>query len=480
MGIAEGFRREFLDQRLGAYQLLMPLASGGMGSLFLARVSEGMGSGRLVVVKRLLPWATDGASLKKLFESETRILLGLNHPNIVTLLDFGESDDTPYLVLEWIEGRSLKEVIWKDEAAEPLSPGLALWIASEVALGLEYAHGYFDIGAGKVTPVVHRDVSPSNIMLTLAGNVKLVDFGIAKTLTEAVTQGVRPVLGKTQYLSPESCRGERADCRTDIFSLGIVLWEMLTGTNLFEGESVGAIVWKINDPKFEILRPSSLVNGIPEALDEVVLRALEREPEDRFASAHEFGAALRKCLGAFTPKVDRSEVARCVSSRFGAIIAEDRARIRALVSEDPGPAPRRSEGPEAPGVMELPELAIPEAPEAPPSEEPSTAADLGVCELASDPSPTPEIERVPILLANNTLETEPPQPSGKRRYRLRLVLALILLLGGLGLYLGPSLIAKALPGPMPLRAYLSNYCGIPYHRDQGSVLGDLYRCLFGR
>ena len=166
------------------YKLLKPLATGGMGTIYLARVSEGPGAGRIVVLKCISPEHSQNPEYRKLFESEIKVMLGLSHPNIVTLLDAGEEDGTLFITLDWVEGRNLRQLQTRsDGRLAPLDPRLALAIGIEVAKGLNHAHAFVDRITNQKRPIIHRDISPTNILIGFDGAVKIIDFGIAKTLT---------------------------------------------------------------------------------------------------------------------------------------------------------------------------------------------------------------------------------------------------------------------------------------------------------
>jgi serine/threonine protein kinase len=265
---------------LGAYQLISRLAVGGMAEIFLARKEGEAGFARTVVVKRILPHLALNEELVEMFLDEARLVAQLHHQNIAQVYDFGIEAGSPYFAMEWVRGRDLREVMRAASASGGLPLEHALQIIVGVASGLHYAHEH--LGPDRhAMRIVHRDVSPSNVLVTYEGGVKLVDFGVAKARTRQRDTGM--LKGKVPYMSPEQCRGEEVDRRSDIFALGILLYETTTGTRLFrvqtEVQMLQAIVGRDAPP------PSARVPGYPLALEAVVLKALRRDPAERYATA---------------------------------------------------------------------------------------------------------------------------------------------------------------------------------------------------
>jgi serine/threonine protein kinase len=292
----------------GRYRLIERIGAGGMAEIWRGLAVGDQGFERTVAIKRIREEVAQVADIGKLFADEARLSALLDHPNIVQVYDFGSVDGDRYIAMEYLHGRNLDQVLLAlRRTGEHLSPGLAVFIAREVARGLAHAHSLRD-PRGRPYHIVHRDVSPANIMLLQAGAVKLLDFGIARVTSElrlAVTQG--PALrGKCPYLAPEQITGGNVDGRSDIFALGVVLWEMLTGQRLFGGESdLDTIANVLNR---NIVRPSALVADIPPALDRIVLGALARDTDRRYRQA-DFMAA------------DLDEVTRTLPSRHGDLSA---------------------------------------------------------------------------------------------------------------------------------------------------------------
>ncbi len=281
----------------GRYRLQSRIGSGGMAEIFRAVAMGAQGFERTVAIKRIRDEVVELADIGKLFADEARVSALLDHPNIVQVYDFGAVDGTYYIAMEYLKGRNLEQVLSAlRERGQRLAPSLAVLIARDVARGLAYAHGLAD-DKGRPLAIVHRDVSPANVMLSHMGAVKLLDFGIARITSElrlAVTRG-RALRGKCPYLAPEQITNEgEADARSDIFALGAVLWEMLTGRRLFVGSSDFEVLASVLNR--DLPPPSSMVPGLPAEVDEIVLHALARDPDQRFASAGALAEALEEAV----------------------------------------------------------------------------------------------------------------------------------------------------------------------------------------
>ena len=262
----------------GRYEARRSIGSGGMAEVFLAYDQL---LDRDVAVKALDDQLARDPHFIERFRREARTAARLSHPNIVALHDYGSTDDSYFIIMEYIEGRTVGEIIADDG---PLNPVRVAEIASDVAAALERAHG-----AG----LVHRDVTSSNVMISTNGETKVTDFGIARVMDEhdqQTTAGGNTVLGTAAYISPEQAQGQDVDERTDIYSLGIVMFEMLTGRPPFMADNPLALASQhvLNDPP----RPSSLNDAVPEELDAIVLRALAKRSDARFDSAAEMSEEL--------------------------------------------------------------------------------------------------------------------------------------------------------------------------------------------
>jgi len=282
-------------ERFGRYYLLERIGKGGMAEVFRA-VTQGVeGFRRTFVVKRILAEKSGSRDFIRMFGDEARISALLHHPNIVQVYDFGQIDGSYFLVMEYLLGKDLSSVMRVLRGSNlAMPPGLAAFVAHEVAIGLGYAHA-LKTANGEPLGIVHRDVTPANIMLLHAGGVKVLDFGIAKATAAASTvRSSGRVKGKVGYLSPEQARGENVDGRSDIFALGITLWEMLTGKRLFAGAN--ELETLRNVLQRPVPAPSTVRPGVPPDLDRVVLRMLERDRERRQAKADDVADELEQIL----------------------------------------------------------------------------------------------------------------------------------------------------------------------------------------
>ena len=280
----------------GRYRLLERIGTGGMAEIYRAVAAGPQGFQRVVAIKRIREAGPQLADIGRLFADEARVSALLDHPNIVQVYDYGAVEGNHYIAMEYLSGRNLDEVLRGLRAlGERLSPALAVFIAREVAQGLSYAHSFCD-ERGRPLEIVHRDVTPANIMLVQAGAVKLLDFGIARVTSElrlTITRG-RVIKGKCPYMAPEQITGAKIDGRCDIFALGCVLWEMLTNQRLFQGET--ELDMMSNVLNSEIPPPSSMAPGVPPVLDLIVARALARDPAARYASADLLAADLEALM----------------------------------------------------------------------------------------------------------------------------------------------------------------------------------------
>ena len=275
-------------QKLGRFELLAELGQGAMGVVYKARDPV---LDRVVAIKTInltLP-KDEQADYEARFYQEARAAGGLNHPNIVTIYDIGKSERVAYMAMELLEGEELRSIL---SSREPLAVALALDIAAQVADGLTYAHE---------RQIVHRDIKPANIMIVREGLVKLTDFGIARMRTNEVKTMTGMILGSPKYMSPEQVTGKRADHRCDLFSLGVVLHEMLTGEAPFQADSIHGIMYQIMN--FSPPAPSVKNPEAPEMLDLIVAKALSKSVDTRYQSAADMAIDLRECRDLLASKV---------------------------------------------------------------------------------------------------------------------------------------------------------------------------------
>jgi eukaryotic-like serine/threonine-protein kinase len=283
--------------RVGRYTIVGRLALGGMAEVYLARHSGPAGFEKLVVIKKILDAFAESSDFVTMFLDEARIAAQLNHPNVVQVLELGEveGEGNYFICMEYLAGESLKRVISRGQQMKSLLPvPYAVRIIANAAEGLGHAHE--KIGSdGMPLHIVHRDVSSQNLFVTYDGVVKVVDFGIATAANRATHTQVGYVKGKLTYMSPEQIRGTQLDARSDLFSLGVVLFEAVTGTQLLESENAGSNIAMITGTE-PFPKPQSRNPQVPEALNAIIDKALERDPERRFQNAHEMQAALEEFL----------------------------------------------------------------------------------------------------------------------------------------------------------------------------------------
>ncbi len=277
-------------ETFGRYQLIKKLATGGMGQVYLARQKGPVGFEKLVVVKRILPHLTEDEDFIAMFFDEARIAALLNHPNITQIYDLGEVEGVYFIAMEYVHGDSLRAVNTKANTQKGGMPlGLKLRVIADAAAGLDFAHRAKG-PTGEPLALIHRDVSPQNVLVGFNGGVKLIDFGVAKAAGKRSTTLTGAIKGKYAYMSPEQARGEDLDSRSDVFGLGIVFYELLTSTRLFKRESETLTLKAVVGAK--VTPPSAVVKTLPKALDAIVLKALAKKRTERFQTAGELQLAL--------------------------------------------------------------------------------------------------------------------------------------------------------------------------------------------
>jgi serine/threonine-protein kinase len=281
-------------QNFGRYQLIKKIATGGMGEVFLARQQGPVGFQKLVVVKRLLPHLSEEQEFINMFFDEARIAALLNHPNIAQIYDLGEAEGGYYIAMEYVHGENLRVVAQEAHERKGGMPlALKCRVVADAAAALDFAHKAKS-PAGQPLDLIHRDVSPQNVIVGFSGAVKLIDFGVAKATNKITRTATGIIKGKYAYMSPEQARGEDLDSRSDIFGLGIVLYEVLTHQRLFKRENDTATLKAVVGLK--VPPPSTVVKGVPKAVDAIVLKALEKDREDRYQTGGELRLALEEFL----------------------------------------------------------------------------------------------------------------------------------------------------------------------------------------
>ncbi|WP_437330454.1 serine/threonine protein kinase [Sorangium sp. So ce381] len=318
-------------KELGHYELLLPIAQGGMATVWAARHKGRRGFQKTVAIKTMLPSLSDDPQFEKMFLEEARLASGIHHPNVAEILDLGEQDDVLYIVMEWVDGEALSVIAKaasKSGVAIPLR--IALRILGRACLGLHAAHELRDPqNDDLLLGLVHRDVSPQNILVTYDGHVKLVDFGVAKATNRGhndTTAG--QIKGKVPYMSPEQARGDRVDRRTDVFAMGIVLYKLTTGEHPFAAENdLLTLKYITSRPA---LSPRLKNPDFPPELDQVLMTCLQKEPERRYQTMLELERALEAVL-AKEPTVTDHDVGAFVRGLLGERNQRRRAALRDTV-----------------------------------------------------------------------------------------------------------------------------------------------------
>jgi len=309
-------------QRLDRYELLCPIAQGGMASVWVARMQGVHGFQKLVAIKTILAEHAADPRYEAMFLDEARLIANIHHPNVAEILDLGSHDSLLYLVLEWIEGDSL--ALLERSAARnkrPIPLPVGLRIVARMCAGLNAAHELSDRN-GRPLNVVHRDVSPQNVLVSLTGEVKLIDFGIAKALDQRGHDTSAGVLkGKIAFMSPEQAHGQRLDGRADIWSAGVVLYQLLSGELPFRGENQLETLHLI-----AARRRAPAIPGLPTVLQKLLDRMLEPDRDQRIGSAAELEAELERVAAQFSPVTTR-DVAAVVQEHLGRRVASRRATI---------------------------------------------------------------------------------------------------------------------------------------------------------
>jgi serine/threonine protein kinase len=309
----------------GKYYLLEKINTGGMAEVFRAKAFGVEGFERLVAVKRILPNIAEDKEFIRMFVDEAKLAVQLNHANIAQIFDLGVVDGSYYIALEHVHGRDLRAMFDRcRNAGEPMPVSQACFVTMKVCEGLDYAHNKRD-QTGRELHLVHRDVSPQNILVSFEGEVKLIDFGIAKAAGKGSKTQAGILKGKFGYMSPEQVRGIPIDRRSDVFSCGIVLYELLTGERLFVGESDFSTLEKVRN--VEILPPSTYNRRIPDELERIVLKALAKDPDERYANAIDLHDELQAFVYTAGEFYSRKDLAAWMKKTFGREIEEESAKL---------------------------------------------------------------------------------------------------------------------------------------------------------
>jgi serine/threonine-protein kinase len=332
-------------QTLGRYEFLVPIAEGGMASVWAARLKGSRGFSKTVAVKTMLPSVSEDPQFEQMFLDEASIASRIRHPNVVEILDLGEEEEVLYLVMEWVDGEPLSNLRRAAAKGGGIPRGIALRVVADACAGLHAAHELKD-EAGELVGLVHRDVSPQNVLITFDGMVKIVDFGVAKAAGRSSGQTTAgQVKGKPPYMSPEQALGEPVDRRTDVFALGIILYQLTTGKHPFRGESDLVTLQNIVSDK-PIVLPRAHDKQFPRGLEAVVMKALDRNRDLRFQSCADFEAAIDQVFSTEVPRARMEDVGRFMRETLGERgevrrkalldsirLADERAAGRASIAE---------------------------------------------------------------------------------------------------------------------------------------------------
>ena len=419
--------------RFGKYILIEKIASGGMAEMWKAKQRGPEGFEKIVAIKRILPHLVENEDFITMFIDEGKVAAQLTHPNIAQIYELGEEDGSYYIAMEYIAGRDLREVMRTGRRVNnPFRIELGVQIASKLLAGLHYAHRKKGFNNEDLN-IVHRDVSPANILISYEGEVKLVDFGIAKAAAKNSVTQIGALKGKILYMSPEQASGQPVDRRSDIFSVGVLLYEMITGKRPFLADNEMAILQKVRE--WDPTPPSSVNARISTTLDRIILRAVAKNPADRYQTAEEFRSDLDGFLNAQKPPqkildlglymrtLFRNDIAREVPELLESIkdtelypeldsIEEPIAPVTPSYEESP---PRHIPVIEEQPAVEIPEPvpavvpAEPEIPQVDVVEEEIPAEPIPVVPITPEPAPTAESEMELIDIRSEPSEAMTPQ-----------------------------------------------------------------------
>ncbi len=340
----------------GRYLLIERLRKGGMAEVYRA-VRKG-GDGKVVAIKRLLPQLATDPELVSMFLNEARLVAVLRHRHIAQVLDLGRIDEDYFIALEYVAGQDLRSLFARGQQGAPLPPPLLALVAAQVCDALDFAHRKLD-AAGAPMGIVHRDVSPENVLVSYEGEAKLIDFGVAKVADAAVKTQTGVLKGKFCYMSPEQVLAVALDRRSDLFSTGVVLWELATGQRLFLKDSDFATLKAVAHER--VVPPGDLNPELPPALERVILRALARDRQQRYQWASEMAADLRSYLASAQPRPTAAMLRAHMQAAFAEEYLRERRQTeggRPRLAVPPPIASSRREGPSP--VLEIPEMVVPE------------------------------------------------------------------------------------------------------------------------
>jgi serine/threonine protein kinase len=317
------------------YQVIERIDAGGMAEVFKANSTSLQGFQKLVAIKRVLPSLTKNERFIRMFLDEAKVSLHLSHTNCVQVFDLGIAEGAYFIVMEFVDGTNLKNIIEElRKRNEQLSVEQVVYIAIEICRGLAHAHNKKD-HEGRPLDIVHRDISPPNVLISREGEVKITDFGLAKAKNQVETTDPGVVKGKFGYLSPEAAQGEEVDARTDIFAVGILIWEMLAGKRLFLGKTDYDTLKQVQLAQVQSI--TDLRADVPHQLDHIIMRALARDPRQRYQTVRDLGQELATFLFEFGRPVTGFDIADQVQvalkARSGSTVELD-TRINEMIQRE--------------------------------------------------------------------------------------------------------------------------------------------------
>ena len=310
--------------RFGKYLLLEMIATGGVAQLFLGKITGVEGFEKLVAIKMILPHLSGEKDLVTAFINEAKLAALLNHQNIVQIYDFGLMENSFFIAMEYLFGKDLRHILQKAKENEmPLTLEQALYITSRICSGLDYAHKMTDF-QGKPLHIIHRDISPQNILITYQGEVKIVDFGIAKAASQSTVTSNGAIKGKVAYMSPEQASGEKIDHRSDIFSTGILLYEMLTQQRMFTGDTL-EILDKVRKGAFE--QAETVAKDLPPKLYAILDKALAKDQKQRYQSCGEMQTEIEECMFELSMRPSARSLGDYMKNLFGKEMEAEGERV---------------------------------------------------------------------------------------------------------------------------------------------------------
>jgi serine/threonine protein kinase len=310
----------------GKYLLLDRINIGGMAEVWRGKMFGAGGFERLVAIKRILPNIAEDDEFISMFIDEAKISVQLNHANVAQIYELGQISNSYFIAMEYIPGKDMRAIFDRArKKSEPAPVPLVAYVVSKMCEGLDYAHRKKDT-MGRDLNIVHRDISPQNVLISFEGEVKVIDFGIAKAAGKATKTQAGILKGKFGYMSPEQIRGLPLDRRSDIFAIGVCLYEMLTGERLFVGDSDFSVLEKVR--KAEVAPPSTYNRRIPEALEKIVLKALARDVDERYQYANELGDDLQRFLLTSESIFSRKDLMQYMKSTFAEDVEREKLRLQ--------------------------------------------------------------------------------------------------------------------------------------------------------